>query len=153
MVAKWMYKHMVSFGMDYITHLFFDDRQMHVTQVKVLFSETKQLMTRNMFCIFRILSRQLKAAKQAQICPEFIIQDLRVDGPAKMDLPMKHTLCFQVNLWALSSSLKWPWLKKVDWTFLNQVQFWLKLNHFHSRICIWKCRLQNGCHFVSASIC
>ena len=25
--------------------------------------------------------------------------------------------------------------------------------HFHSRKCIWKCRLRNGVHFVSASMC
>ena len=25
--------------------------------------------------------------------------------------------------------------------------------HFHSRKCVWKCRLENGDHFVSASVC
>ena len=28
-----------------------------------------------------------------------------------------------------------------------------KFIHFHSRKCIWKCRLENGCHFVLASMC
>ena len=27
---------------------------------------------------------------------------------------------------------------------------WSKLTHFHSRKCIWKCRLRNGGHFASA---
>ena len=27
-----------------------------------------------------------------------------------------------------------------------------KFMHFHSRKCIWKCRLRYGCHFVSASM-
>ena len=29
----------------------------------------------------------------------------------------------------------------------------MKLIHFHSRKCIWKCSLRNGVHFVSASMC
>ena len=29
----------------------------------------------------------------------------------------------------------------------------LEFIHFHSRTCIWKCRLENGGHFVSASMC
>ena len=29
----------------------------------------------------------------------------------------------------------------------------LRYSHFHTRKWIWKCRLQNGGHFVSASIC
>ena len=28
-----------------------------------------------------------------------------------------------------------------------------KFIHFHSRKCIWKCRLENGSHFVSGSMC
>ena len=28
-----------------------------------------------------------------------------------------------------------------------------KFMHFHSRKCIWKCRLENGSHLVSASMC
>ena len=30
---------------------------------------------------------------------------------------------------------------------------WAKFKHFHSRKCIWKCCLENGGHFVSASMC
>ena len=30
---------------------------------------------------------------------------------------------------------------------------WSKFINFHSRKCIWKCRLENGSHFVSASKC
>ena len=35
----------------------------------------------------------------------------------------------------------------------NSVKFLSKFRHFHSRKCIWKCRLRNGSHFVSASMC
>ena len=33
------------------------------------------------------------------------------------------------------------------------VKFYLKFKSFHSWKCIWKCRLRNGGHFVSASMC
>ena len=33
------------------------------------------------------------------------------------------------------------------------MKFYLKFKSFHSRKCIWKCCLQNGGHFVSASMC
>ena len=36
-------------------------------------------------------------------------------------------------------------------TNFNEILF--KIHTFHSRISIWKCRLKNGVHFVSASIC
>ena len=32
------------------------------------------------------------------------------------------------------------------------VKSWTKFIYFHSRKCIWKCRLDNGVHFVSASM-
>ena len=35
----------------------------------------------------------------------------------------------------------------------NSVKYHSKLEHFHSRKCIWKCRLENGGHFVSTSMC
>ena len=35
----------------------------------------------------------------------------------------------------------------------NSVKSWSKFIHFHSRKCIWKCCLENGSHFVSASMC
>ena len=35
----------------------------------------------------------------------------------------------------------------------NSVEFWSKFKHFHSAKCIWICRLRNGGHFVSASMC
>ena len=38
--------------------------------------------------------------------------------------------------------------KKLQW---NQEKF--LFIHFHSRKCVWKCRLENGGHFVSASVC
>ena len=33
------------------------------------------------------------------------------------------------------------------------LKFYFKFKSFHSRICIWKCLLWNGGHFVSASMC
>ena len=33
------------------------------------------------------------------------------------------------------------------------VKFELKLLSFHSKWCTWKCRLQSGAHFVTASMC
>ena len=33
------------------------------------------------------------------------------------------------------------------------VAFYLKFKSFHSRKCVWKCRLDNSGHFVSASMC
>ena len=33
------------------------------------------------------------------------------------------------------------------------VKFHLEFKSFHSRKCTWKCRLRNGGHFVSASVC
>ena len=33
------------------------------------------------------------------------------------------------------------------------VKFDLKFKNFHSQKNTWKCRLQNGSHFVSASMC
>ena len=35
----------------------------------------------------------------------------------------------------------------------NSVKSLSKFINFHSRKCIWKCRLRNGGHFVSASLC
>ena len=35
----------------------------------------------------------------------------------------------------------------------TSVKFLPQLIHFHSWKCIWKCRLQNDSHFVSASMC
>ena len=35
----------------------------------------------------------------------------------------------------------------------KEVQFQSKFKHFYSRKCIWKCHLQNGIYFTSASIC
>ena len=36
---------------------------------------------------------------------------------------------------------------------LISVKFGYEFHHFHSRKCIWKCRLQNGSHYVLASMC
>ena len=33
------------------------------------------------------------------------------------------------------------------------MKFWSKFKYFHSRKCIWKCRLRNGVHFVSVTMC
>ena len=33
------------------------------------------------------------------------------------------------------------------------VKWWLKFIHFHSRKCIQECLLENGGHFISASMC
>ena len=44
----------------------------------------------------------------------------------------------------------------VNWTLRNKLQWNPNRNkfiHFHSRKCIWKCHLENGGHFVSASMC
>ena len=35
----------------------------------------------------------------------------------------------------------------------NSVKYQSKFEHFHSRKCIWKCRLENGGHLVPASMC
>ena len=35
----------------------------------------------------------------------------------------------------------------------NFSEILIKNLHFHSRKCMWKCRLENGVHFVSASMC
>ena len=35
----------------------------------------------------------------------------------------------------------------------NFSEILIKILHFHSRKCIWKCRLRNSGHFVSASMC
>ena len=35
----------------------------------------------------------------------------------------------------------------------NLIETWIKTQQFSLKSCIWKCRLQNGCHCVSASIC
>ena len=45
--------------------------------------------------------------------------------------------------------------KIVNWTLRNKIQwfFLFEFKHFHSRKCIWKCRLPNGNHLVSASMC
>ena len=36
---------------------------------------------------------------------------------------------------------------------INSVKYQSKLIYFHSRKCIWICRLQNVSHFVSATMC
>ena len=36
---------------------------------------------------------------------------------------------------------------------INFNEMLIKFMHFHSQKCIWKCRLENGGHFVSASMC
>ena len=35
----------------------------------------------------------------------------------------------------------------------NFSEILIEIHHFHSRKCVWKCRLRNGGHFVSASMC
>ena len=35
----------------------------------------------------------------------------------------------------------------------TSVNFYWQFRHFHPRTCIWKCRLKNGGHFFSASLC
>ena len=32
-------------------------------------------------------------------------------------------------------------------------EIFIQFKHFHPGKCIWKCHLQNGSHFVSASMC
>ena len=46
----------------------------------------------------------------------------------------------------LEYCLLYPWEQ-------TSVEFQSEFKHFHSRKCIWKCRLQNGVYFVSASMC
>ena len=42
---------------------------------------------------------------------------------------------------------------KLDpWEHIS-VKFWSKYNNFHWRKCIWRCRLEDGGHLVSASMC
>ena len=40
---------------------------------------------------------------------------------------------------------------QTDWT--SHIAAWSQLKIIHSRECIWKCCLQNGSHFVQASMC
>ena len=42
--------------------------------------------------------------------------------------------------------------KNVALNYCKSIE-WAKFMHFHSRKCIWKCRLRNSFHFVSASMC
>ena len=47
-----------------------------------------------------------------------------------------------------------PMLPYCKWNLiLFSVKFCLKFKSFHSRKCHWKYCLQNGCHFVSVSMC
>ena len=52
-----------------------------------------------------------------------------------------------------------PWSKAIFivWSTAplgtKDVQFQAKFKHFYSRKCIWKCHLQNGIYFASASVC
>ena len=39
------------------------------------------------------------------------------------------------------------------WPLGTNFRFISKFEHFHSRKCVWMCRLRNGVHLVSASIC
>ena len=55
------------------------------------------------------------------------------------------------------------WCQAIIWTTAgilligplatNSSEILAKLIHFHSRKYIWKCRLENGGHFISASMC
>ena len=40
-----------------------------------------------------------------------------------------------------------------DYSEQTSVQYQSKFIYFHSRKCNWKCRLENGSHFVSGSVC
>ena len=71
-------------------------------------------------------------------------------NPFDQSYSLLHSQCINEN---------WIWLT-VEFT-LNRLRlhkkvyswtFWILLL-VHSRKCIWKCRLQNGGHFVSASMC
>ena len=55
---------------------------------------------------------------------------------------------------ASSHYLKQCWTI-VNWTMGNKFQwhFNQKCNNFHRRKWLWKCRLENGAHFVSTSVC
>ena len=58
--------------------------------------------------------------------------------------------------WPAPSHYLNQWWNIVNWTIGNKFHGNLnkkKLIHFHSRKCVWKCRLENCGHFVSASIC
>ena len=46
--------------------------------------------------------------------------------------------------------LEYCYLDPKEQTLLKS---WSKFIHFYSRKCIWKCRLENGDHLVSASMC
>ena len=50
---------------------------------------------------------------------------------------------------------RWDWIE-LHWIEIlsnTEVESGSKHNKFHSRKCIWKCRLQTGGHFVLAAIC
>ena len=81
-----------------------------------------------------------------------------VSSPAFAFLFQKHIICqifwmnakisyhpnSQFKLELQSRNLKSEWKSEI---------FWPVFKHFHSRKCNWKCRLWNGVHFVSASMC
>ena len=74
-----------------------------------------------------------------------------------------NEILIEINTFSLKkmhlkmSSGKWrpscPGLNVLIGPLGTSVKFYSKLIHFHSRNCIWKCRLQNVCHFVLALMC
>ena len=46
--------------------------------------------------------------------------------------------------------LEYCWLYPYEQALMK---YYSKFIHFHSRKCMWKCRVRNGGHFVSASMC
>ena len=71
------------------------------------------------------------------------IGKLTIIGSDNGLLPGQHQAIIWTNAWIL--------LIETLRTNFNEIL--IKFIHFHSRISIWKCRLENGVYFGSASMC
>ena len=62
-----------------------------------------------------------------------------------------------VMAWHRFSAKPWSEAIFIVWSTAplgtKDVQYQSKFKHFYSRKCIWKCHLQNGIYFASASVC
>ena len=62
-----------------------------------------------------------------------------------------------IMAWRQFSAKTWSEAIFIVWSTAplgtKDVQFQSKFKHFYSRKCIWKCPLQNGIYFASASVC
>ena len=76
---------------------------------------------------------------------------------------MTHIRVSRLTIIGSDYSLSPRRCQAIIWTMLEyyqldpweqtSVKFQSKFQHFHSRKCVWMCRLRTGGHFVSASMC